>query len=141
MLARREDITRYIPQRQPMVMVHDLVEANETQVVTRFLVERESTFVVNDQLTEPGLVENMAQTAAAQVGYSCSLKNIPVPIGYIAAVKDLKIVRLPGMNALITTTVTIIDHILDVTRASGRVEEGGELCCSCELRIFIKREP
>jgi 3-hydroxyacyl-[acyl-carrier-protein] dehydratase len=87
---------------------------------------------------EPGLVENIAQTAAAHVGYQCSLKNIPVPIGYIAAVKNLEIFHFPELNSVITTSVRIVNQVLDVTLAEGKIEQNGELCCSCEMRIFVK---
>lgn len=140
MLATRENITRYIPQRHPMVMVHGLLEANDTYAVTSLSVEPENIFVSKEYLREPGLVENIAQTAAAQVGYQCSIKNFPVPIGYIAAVKDLVIMRLPKLNAVLTTSVKITNQIFDITVVEGKIETSGQLCCTCEMRIFAKIE-
>ncbi len=75
------------------------------------------------------------------VGYQCSLKNIPIPIGYIAAVKDLKIQALPKQNTRITTSVRVTNKVLDVTVVEGRVEQEGNLLCSCEMRIFAKINP
>lgn len=138
MLATRENIVQFIPQRAPMVMVHDLLEASESHAVTRLTIEDTNIFVKNDVFTEPGLVENIAQTAAAQVGYQCALKKIPVPIGYIAAVKNLEITRLPGKDSPITTTIRITNQVLDVTVAEGKVEQEGSICCVCEMRIFVK---
>jgi predicted hotdog family 3-hydroxylacyl-ACP dehydratase len=138
MLATRENITGYIPQRAPMVMIHNLVEASDSHAITQLTIERENIFVENNTLTEPGLVENIAQTAAAQVGYQCSIKKIPVPVGYIAAVKDLKIIKLPIVNSEITTSIRIVNQVLDVTLAQGEVRQHGEICCSCEMRIFVK---
>jgi 3-hydroxyacyl-[acyl-carrier-protein] dehydratase len=138
MLATRNDITKYIPQRHPIVMVHALVEADDSHAVTEFDIESENVFLSEGFFAEPGLVENIAQTAAMHVGYQCSLKNIPIPIGYIAAVKDLKILTLPKLNSRISTTVTITNKVLDVTVVEGRVEQEGHLLCSCEMRIFAK---
>jgi 3-hydroxyacyl-[acyl-carrier-protein] dehydratase len=138
MLATRENITGYIPQRAPMVMIHNLLEASDSHAITQLKIERENIFVENNTLTEPGLVENIAQTAAAQVGYQCSIKKIPVPVGYIAAVKDLKIIKLPIVNSEITTSIRIVNQVLDVTLAQGEVRQHGEICCSCEMRIFVK---
>jgi 3-hydroxyacyl-[acyl-carrier-protein] dehydratase len=138
MLATRENITGYIPQRAPMVMIHNLLEASDSHAITQLTIERENIFVENNTLTEPGLVENIAQTAAAQVGYQCSIKKIPVPVGYIAAVKDLKIIKLPIVNSEITTSIRIVNQVLDVTLAQGEVRQHGEICCSCEMRIFVK---
>jgi 3-hydroxyacyl-[acyl-carrier-protein] dehydratase len=138
MLATRDDITKYIPQRHPIVMVHALVEADDNHAVTALDIEPDNIFVSNEFFAEPGLVENIAQTAAMHVGYQCSLKNIPIPIGYIAAVKDLKIQALPKQNTRITTSVRVTNKVLDVTVVEGRVEQEGNLLCSCEMRIFAK---
>ena len=41
--------------------------------------------------TEGGLMENMAQTAAARAGYLAKAENKPVSGGYIGAVKDFEV--------------------------------------------------
>ena len=141
MLATRDDITKYIPQRDPIIMVHALLEADDDHAVTQLMIEPANVFVSKGNLAEPGLVENIAQTAAMHVGYQCSLKNIPIPIGYIAAVKDLRIQTLPKQNSVITTSVKITNKVLDITVVEGRVEQDGNLLCSCEMRIFAKVKP
>lgn len=141
MLADRNDILRYIPQRHPIVMVHELVEASDDHAVTQLTIEPKNIFVSSEFFAEPGLVENIAQTAAVHVGYQCSLKNIPIPIGYIAAVKDLRIDALPRQNSLITTSVRVINKVLDITVVQGKIEQEGKLLCSCEIRIFAKLQP
>ena len=138
MLATRQTITNYIPQRSPMVMIHDLLEASEERAVTQLLVMSENIFVQDGKLGEPGLVENIAQTAAAQVGYVCFQKNIPVPIGYIAAIKDLQFFAFPVENSTITTTVVVKNQVLDITLVQGEVRQNDTLLCSCEMRIFVR---
>jgi 3-hydroxyacyl-[acyl-carrier-protein] dehydratase len=118
--------------------VHALVEADDDHAVSQLTIEPDNIFVSKEYFAEPGLVENIAQTAAMHVGYQCSLKNIPIPIGYIAAVKDLKIQSLPKQNTTITTSVKVTNKVLDVTVVEGRVEQEGNLLCSCEMRIFAK---
>ena len=139
MLARKNTITDFIPQRVPIVMIDDLVEASEVHAVTQLQVRSENIFVEDGRFTEPGLVENIAQTAAAQVGYHCSIKKIPVPLGYIAAVKSLTISKLPSVNSQITTSIKIVNQVMEVTLAEGRVvDANGEEYCRCEMRIFVK---
>lgn len=138
MLATKENIQQYIPQRLPMVMVDDLLEASESHAVTRLLIGNENIFAEKGYLTEPGMVENIAQTAAAQVGYHCIVRRMPVPVGYIAAVKNLQINRLPACNTAITTTIRITNQVLDVTVAEGKIQQGDFVCCTCEMRIFVK---
>jgi predicted hotdog family 3-hydroxylacyl-ACP dehydratase len=117
------------------------VEADDDHAVTQLTIEPDNIFVSREYFSEPGLVENIAQTAAMHVGYQCSLKNIPIPIGYIAAVKDLRIQTLPKQNSVITTSVKITNKVLDITVVEGRVEQDGNLLCSCEMRIFAKVKP
>ncbi|MBL0741276.1 3-hydroxyacyl-ACP dehydratase [Chryseolinea lacunae] len=138
MLANQDEIIQYIPQRTPIVMVHNLVEASDDHAVTQLAIDPANIFVKDGQFMEPGLVENIAQTAAVHVGYQCSKKNIPIPIGYIAAVKSLKIDVLPKHNTTITTSVEIVNKVLDITVVQGKVEQEGKVLASCEMRIFAK---
>ncbi len=140
MLVQRHDILQYIPQREPIVMVHELMEATDEQVSTTFTIEPGNVFLSNGYFAEPGLIENIAQTAAVQAGYYCQQNNIPVPIGYIAAVKNLKIMDLPKENSTIHTRVKVTNKVLDVMVIEGEIEQEGKLICSCEMRIFTKSQ-
>jgi predicted hotdog family 3-hydroxylacyl-ACP dehydratase len=140
MLATQENITEYIPQRFPIVMVHELSEASDDHVVTHLNIAPDNVFVDDGFFTEPGLVENIAQSAAVHVGYICLQKNIPVPIGYIAGIKDLKVYALPASNTRITTSVRIVNKVMELTVAEGKVEQDGKLLCACEMRIFAKTQ-
>jgi len=138
MLATPQEITTYIPQRPPMVMIHNLLEASEERAVTQLHILPDNIFVENNFFKEPGLVENIAQTAAVQVGYICVQRNVPVPIGYIAAIKDLKIFKFPPADSTITTSITVKNQVLDITLVEGEVRLNDEIMCRCEMRIFAK---
>ena len=140
MLAHKSNITQYIPQRFPIVMIHDLVEASDSHAVTHLTIDADNVFNADGFFGEPGLVENIAQTAAVHIGYQCAKKNLPIPIGYIAAIRALHIHKLPEVGKKLTTTVNIMNKVLDLTVAQGKVELEGELLCSCEMRIFAKVE-
>jgi predicted hotdog family 3-hydroxylacyl-ACP dehydratase len=74
MLATKSNITNYIPQREPIVMIHNLVEVSDEHAVTQLTIEPDNVFVTEGYFAEPGLVENIAQTAAVHVGYQCQQK-------------------------------------------------------------------
>ena len=63
MLADKKEVLNYIPQREPMVMVDGLLEVDETFAISRLQVTPENIFCQNGHFTEPGLIENMAQTS------------------------------------------------------------------------------
>lgn len=138
MIATRDNITQYIPQRDPIVMVDDLVEASDFHAVTQLHLAADNVFASGGFLAEPGLVENIAQTAAVHVGHQCVQRGVPIPIGYIAAVRNLEIKKVPPLGTTIVTTVRITNKVLDVTVVTGEVTLDGESLCTCEMRIFAK---
>jgi 3-hydroxyacyl-[acyl-carrier-protein] dehydratase len=140
MLVTRDEIIQYIPQRDPLVMIHDIVQATHTHAVTRFEVLSNNVFVKDGFLREPGLVENIAQTAAAQMGYMYKKKGMSVPIGYIASIKDLNVFGFPPMGAVLNTSVKIIHQVMNVILVEGFVHFDGSVICQCEMRIFIEKE-
>ena len=135
----QEHITSYIPQRPPFVMVDRLISCDETCSTTTLQVTAENVLVYNGELSEAGLMENVAQTAAAGVGYVTLKNNEPVLIGYIAGVKNLEIFALPKVGDVIETTVIIKTQIFDVTIISGSIKCKDELLATCEMKIFIKK--
>lgn len=140
MISGREDIIQYIPQRDPMVLVHQLLEFSNKHVVSGFYVEENHVLVSNGVLTEAGLLENMAQTAALGKGYEFSLKNAQPPLGFIGAVKAFKVSSLPKIGSQIITHLEIKHEVLNASIVNTRVLQNFEEIASCELKIFINPE-
>jgi predicted hotdog family 3-hydroxylacyl-ACP dehydratase len=63
------NILSLIPQQPPFVMIDQLDHSDETVTRCRFTVKAENVLTINGQFTEAGLLENIAQTAAARAGY------------------------------------------------------------------------
>jgi len=133
------DIIRYIPQRHPIVMVGTLVAVYAKITETSFLVKEGALFVENGVLQEVGLIENIAQTAAAGVGYQCAVNNEAVPVGFIGAVKNLTIDYLPKVGELIFTRVEVLEEIFDMSLIKGESFVGDKPVLSCEMKIVLKK--
>ena len=140
MLAQNEEVLKLIPQRAPMVMLHGLVSCGEKTTESVLKVEAGNIFLERGHLAAPGLVENIAQTAAARVGYICQKENIPVPIGYIGVVKNLEVFFLPELGSEIQTEVTITHQVFDVTVIQGTITNKGKIAAKCEMKIFIQQD-
>jgi len=138
MLVSQDHISSIIPQKEPFVMIDELMSCDEINSKTKFLVKADNILIDNDELSEAGLTENIAQTAAAGFGYLSQKNNKPVLVGFIAAIKNLEVFALPKIGEIIETTVAITNQVFDVTIISGRVKRNGELLASCEMKIFIK---
>jgi predicted hotdog family 3-hydroxylacyl-ACP dehydratase len=137
-LVSRENIFNYIPQRDPICLVHNIYEGSEEISKTGFKVEEGHFFVSNGELTEAGIVEHMAQSVAAGAGYLSTLKNISPKVGFIANIKDLLIHSLPKVGSEIVTTVKFKAFVMNVTLVIIRTECNGEPVSECEMKIFIQ---
>jgi predicted hotdog family 3-hydroxylacyl-ACP dehydratase len=131
------DILSLIPQRPPFVMVDELVYCDEFITQTIFKVANDNVLVANGEFMEAGLMENIAQTAAARAGHIAEIENKPVAVGYIGAVKNFEIFNLPKVNDELLTEVKIENQVFDVTIISGVVKCNGIVIAQCEMNIFI----
>lgn len=132
-------ILNYIPQRPPFVMVDSVLFSDETITRTSFNIRAENIFVENGEFKEPGLVENIAQTAAAGAGYF-QKEDSPARVGYIGAIKNLEIHGFPHVNDELITEVIVQNRIFDVSVISGKVRCNDVLVAQCEMKIFITNQ-
>jgi len=132
-----QNMLELIPQRPPFVMVDTLFAVEENSCETGFHIPEGHIFVENGFFHEPGLIENMAQSAAAMTGFGVINSGQNPKTGFIAAIKNLKINKLPKSGHAIKTQITIIDHVLDFTLISGKVYDNNDIFAECEMKIFI----
>jgi len=134
-----ENIQSLIPQRPPFVMIDKLLQFNEDKTSTTFTIKTDNIFVQKGRFKEPGLVENIAQTAAARAGYISKTENKPVLVGYIGAVNNLQIFSLPQTGDELITEITIENQIFDVTLISGKITCNEQVIAQCNMKIFINQ--
>ncbi len=133
------NVLDYIPQRPPMVMIDALVASTPDATTTNLLVQESNILVYEGRLTEAGLVENIAQTAAFHAGYNRDMAQ-PVQLGFIGALKDLKIYALPQTGDTLETTITILHQVLGATVIGGKSTCNGQVMAECEMKIFLQGE-
>lgn len=138
-MTTAENIDMLIPQKPPFVMVDRLTGFSEASTTTAFVIKADNIFVENGVFKEPGLVENIAQTAAARAGYVSRTENKPVLVGYIGAVNNLQIFSLPKTGDELITEITIENQIFDVTLISGKTSCNGQPVAQCKMKIFINQ--
>ena len=138
-IATEAEITGYIPQRPPMVMVGKLLSVEGTRTLTSFLISEDNLFCEDGQFVEAGLMENIAQTAAAGAGYRSLLKNETPPQGFIGGVKNLVIHSLPVVGDLLITEVSVEHEVFDATVINGRITVNEKAVAECEMKIFLSK--
>lgn len=137
MIASKEQLLDLIPQRPPMVMIDALTESNDDLYKTEFIVQKDNVFLEDGKLCEAGLIENIAQTAAAGEGYKHFKRNESIPTGFIGAVQKLKIHQLPECDTKITTEVTLDNSVMNVSVISGHVFYQDKVIASCTMKVFL----
>ena len=123
-----------------MVMVDRLVEVGNGTTVTAFLIREDNVFCEQGEFREPGLIENMAQTAAAGVGSKPGNSGGKAPLGFIGGIRNLKITGFPKVGQEITTHITVLHEVFEATIVQGEVFLGDRLIAGCELKIFLIRQ-
>ena len=135
---RGEAIKNLMLQREPMIMVDVLYEVAESEAETGFTVAKDTLFCSEGSFTEPGLIEHIAQTASVFAGYNASLKNKPVPLGFIGEVKKCRIYFLPLVNDELRTHIHVISEIFGVTLLSAETKVNGKTAVQCQMKIYIR---
>ena len=146
-----KNINDLIPQKFPFVMIDQLDDSDETSTRCSFTIRDENIFTVDGAFREAGLIENIAQTAAARVGFIAMMEKKDVPVGFIGAVKNLEINdlpkktlkdshNLPKTGETIVTELKITNTVFDVTIISGTVCLGDKIIAQCEMKIVINPE-
>ncbi|HEX5153710.1 MAG TPA: 3-hydroxyacyl-ACP dehydratase [Parafilimonas sp.] len=132
----QHDILSLIPQRPPFVMIDELLMANEKGAASAFKVSEKNLFLKDGFLAEAALIENIAQTAAARIGYISLDEDKPAPLGYLAAVQNFEVFSLPKLNDEITTEIFIENVIFNVVIISGKIMCNKKNISTCNMKIF-----
>ena len=134
-----DDITlkELIPQRPPFVMIDRLLSCDMVVTVTELEVREDNVFVAEGRLSAEGLMENMAQTCAARMGYINLSKGDKVKIGVIGAVSGFDIFRTPKVGEKIVTTIEVIEELFQITLAQAVVRFGTEELAQAKMKIAL----
>ncbi|MDO5635656.1 MAG: hypothetical protein Q4G18_00205 [Myroides sp.] len=138
-ITSTEILLNCIPQRQPIVMVDSLLCYAEAAVTAGFTVNKTCIFTRDNQLTEPGLIEHMAQTVALHTGFAYFIKKEAAPTGYIGSIANLKIDRLPKVDEKIETTATILHEFGGVTLVDIVSKIKNEIIAQGQMKTVIAK--
>jgi len=138
-LSGKDEITKLVPQRMPMLMFDSFLEADDQHAISELTISEDNIFY-DEIFTVPGIIEHIAQTAAAHNGFISLQRNQPVRLGYIAAVKNLKIFELPAVGDKLQTEIKIVNEVMGFVVVEGKVRTDHREIASCEMNIFISKD-
>lgn len=131
------DILSLIPQRRPFVMIDRLLSFDEIESSTDFVIKEDNIFCKDGLFLETGIMENIAQTCAARIGYININNNESVKIGVIGSIKDLIITKLPKVGTTLVTKVKVLSEVFAITLVEAEVYDNEELIAKCEMKISL----
>jgi predicted hotdog family 3-hydroxylacyl-ACP dehydratase len=136
---RQIDVHELLPQQEPFVMIGSLTYFDEVKTVTETTISADNIFVDDGHFSASGLIENVAQTCAARIGFvNKYIMGNGITIGVIGAVRKLVINGLPAVGQTIETTVEIVSEVFGMTLATAKVTCGGEELLSTEIKISVR---
>ena len=132
------NIAELLPQQKPFVMISDLVSFSYERTVTRFHVQDDNVFIEDGRLVPEGLVENVAQTCAARIGFiNKYILHKPVSVGYVCSVKEFRINRSPLIGETLVTEVDLKGEYGNMLIVGAAVKAGEETIAEGSMVIAL----
>ena len=120
------DVHTVLPQQEPFVMIGSLTHFEMGTSTTETLIKEDNIFVNNGCFSASGMMENIAQTCAARIGfYNKYILHKDVQVGFIGAVRDFRIYALAPVGTVITTQVDVVEEIFGMTLARATITASG----------------
>lgn len=138
MIITKDQIKSFIPQREPFIMVDELLTANDTGFTSRFTVQADNVLLEGESLSESALMENIAQTCAAGFGYLNSLREDGEPkLGFIGAITKVDVLGAARLNDRIETTIEVLNTFDSIHLVSGIARCNAQTLLTCQMKIVL----
>lgn len=132
------DIHELLPQQEPFVMVDKLIYFDMEKTVTETTIREDNIFTENGHFTASGVIENIAQTCAARIGYvNKYILKKGIQLGFIGAIRNLKLYRCPEVGETVQTTILTIEEIFGMTLVRATVNVNDEVIAESEMKIAL----
>lgn len=120
-----------------MVMVDRLVHCDPVLTTTVLTVREDNIMVSDGRLSPCGLIENIAQTCAARMGYINLSAGKEVRVGVIGALRDLTIHTQPSVGDTIETSIEVTEEVFGMTLAQAISRCGDTMLASGTIKIAL----
>jgi predicted hotdog family 3-hydroxylacyl-ACP dehydratase len=132
-------IEEIIPHREPMRFVDALTDCAETTATATARFSSSHFAVADGTVMEGALVECMAQTVAAALGWRRRAGGNAAGAannGMLAAVSNFKFIAPPPLDQLLTIKIREVKRLGPMLRIEGSVFHGAELIAAGELSLY-----
>ena len=138
---RAIDVHELLPQQEPFVMIGSLVHFDKLLIITEMEVRESNIFVDDGYFSPSGLMENIAQTCAARIGFvNKYILKKGVQLGFIGAVRNFEVIERPRVGDVITTRVEVREEIFGMTLVDAVVTCGEKVLVKSEMKIAVREQ-
>lgn len=118
------------------------VEGTVKEATTELTILPDNLFVEDGRFTALGILENMAQTCAARIGYVNMQRLAAAPgakpaIGVIGDIRNGVINRLPRCHETLSTQIIILEEVFNLTLAQLTTRIGNEIIATARMKIAL----
>lgn len=132
----REHIQAILPQRAPIVMVDEVWAEDADHARTLLSIRNDNFFLHDSLLLEAGIIEHIAQSAAAMVGTRSIGEE--AHLGYIGELRNIHIERLPHIGETLLTEVAVIAEASGISLVEASVTAGEDRIAGGQMKVFIE---
>ncbi len=121
-----------------MFMVDVVWAATESDADTGLTIQENNIFVENGLFREPGIIEHIAQSAAAFAGYGTFVRGEQPKLGYIGEIKDCVMHEFPHVGDELRTRIELVAEVNGIRLINAEVHVQDILIATCQMKIFLK---
>ena len=119
-------------------MVDVVWSADEQSADTGLTIQEDNIFVKDGLFREPGLIEHIAQSAAAFAGYGTFVRSEEPKLGFIGEIKDCVFNLMPPVGSELRTHIQLVTVIGGIRLINAEVRLKDELVATCVMKFFLK---
>jgi len=133
------DCQSLVPQRPPMLMIGTYTYHDPDHCQSTLAVDGAGLFVEpGGTLASVAVIEHIAQTAAAHLGYQRTLRGLPIVVGVLGDVTHCHLAARAKAGDTLATTLTVVNVVDGITLAAAEVRVADTLICSCRVKLALQ---
>ena len=131
------EIASLIPQRQPIMMVDEYGYEDDDNCWSLLNINSDNIFLdANGRIIVEGVLEHIAQTAAAHIGFKHRMKGEEVRLGFIGDIKRCTVSgSMPASGQSIKTRIKVMSQVNNITMISAEAKCDDTTIVSCRMKL------
>ena len=136
-VSETNDILSLIPQRPPILMVDCYGYEDELNCHSSKTITKDNLFLdETGHLGVEGILEHIAQTAAAHIGYIRKQTGEEVSLGYIGDIKRCAVTGdMPTAGETLLTRMAVTSQVGSITLVSAETSTSNGPILNCRMKL------